>query len=355
MAIYLGLFAFLAVSAIVNALRPVQLRRGQLWFTALILIVSIGFRWRVGADWNAYVNLLQYAHLNQRVNLNAGAEPAYALLNSIAAFENWDLWFPNLICAMVFTYGLLAFCRQQPNPWLALVVACPYLIICVAMGYTRQGAALGLVLLALVEFTRGAQLRMFISLGLAASFHASAIVLPPLFGLAIVRRALITAGILVIFAVALYFGFSERIAMRMTDYETNTYVPAGAIPRMLMNVIPAIIFLFARERFAKSSEESRLWTVVALVTLLTMPMLYFVSSKTIVDRLGIYLAPLQIFVLARIPLVFSRGKQQNVALVIGIILYSLAAEIVWLKFGAEARAWLPYQNYLWQRLLGLST
>jgi hypothetical protein len=352
---YLGLFGYLAAAAMFNALRPVRLHRGQLWITAFILIVLIGFRWHVGADWDAYVNLLQYAGMSQSVNLNVGAEPAYALLNSIAALEDWDLWFPNLVCAMIFTYGLLAFCRQQPNPWLALVVACPYLIICVAMGYTRQSAALGLVLLAFVQFARRSQVQMFITLGLATTFHASAIVLPPLFGMAIVRRAFITGVILAIFGIALYFGFSERISLRMTAYETTRYVPVGAMPRLLMSVIPAIIFLLSPGRFTTDPEEHRLWTLVSLVAVLTIPMLYLVSSKTIVDRLGIYLAPLQIFVLGRAPLVFGRNRKQNFVLVVAIILYSFAAEVVWLNFGAEARAWIPYRNYLWQASLSPST
>ena len=345
---YLGLFAYFACAALVSALRQVRLHRGPLWISAFILIVVIGFRWHVGADWNGYASLLRYARLSRSINLNLGAEPGYALLNSIAALENWDLWFPDLICATIFTYGLLAFCRQQPNPWLALVVACPYLIICVAMGYTRQSAALGLVMLALAEFTRRSQARMFISLGLASTFHASAIVLPALFGLAIVRRTFITGLILAVFGVALYFAFSERIAMRMLDYETTNYNPTGAIPRILMNVFAALIFLSLRRRFTNVPEEVRLWTLFSLATFLTIPLLYIVPSKTIIDRFGIYLTPLQVFVLPRVPVVFGRGRGQNFLLVVAVILYSLAAEVVWLNFGTEARSWIPYRNYLWE-------
>lgn len=350
MLVYLGLFAYFSISAAYSALRKVEVRRGQLWIAAILLIILIGFRWRVGADWNVYELLLHYSRIANFPHLNIGSEPGYALLNSIAAQANWDLWFPDLICAIIFTYGLLDFCRQQPNPWLGLVVATPYLIICVAMGYTRQGAALGFVLLALAQFGRGSQVRMFTSLGLATTFHASAIVLPPLFGMAIVRRAVITGVILGAFGIALYFAFSERIALRMSDYESTLYVPTGAIPRILMNVFAASIFLTSRRRFTSNPEEMRLWTFISLATFITIPMLYLVPSKTIVDRLGIYLAPLQIFVLARTPIVFGRSSRQNFLFVAAVILYSLAAELVWLNFGTEARSWIPYRNYLWDKL-----
>jgi len=347
MFVYLGIFAYFAIGASYSALRKREMGRGPLWVTAVLLVILIGFRWQVGADWNVYKILLQYSRIANGPHLNIGSEPGYSLLNSIAAMANWDLWFPDLICAIIFTYGLLAFCRQQPNPSLGLVVATPYLIICVAMGYTRQSAALGFVMLALSQFARGSQVRMFASLGLATTFHASAIVLPPLFGMAIVRRAAITGIILAIFGIALYFAFSERIALRLSDYESTLYVPTGAIPRMLMNIFAALIFIFWRRRFTSNPEELRLWTFISLATFLTIPLLYLVPSKTIVDRFGIYLAPLQIFVLARAPFVFGRNKRQNFLLVAAVILYSFAAEVVWLNFGTEARSWIPYRNFLW--------
>ena len=36
------------------------------------------------------------------------------------------------------------FVRRQPMPWLGLLVAIPYLVIVVGMGYSRQAIALGL-------------------------------------------------------------------------------------------------------------------------------------------------------------------------------------------------------------------
>jgi hypothetical protein len=154
----------------------------------------------------------------------------------------------------------------------------------------------------------------------------------------------------VVFGIALYFAFSERIAMRMSEYQTIRYAAGGAIPRMLMNLFPAVIFLLSRRRFSVSAEELRLWTLFSLVVFMTIPMLFLVSSTTIVDRIGIYLAPLQIFVLARAPLVFGRNRRQNIFLVLMVILYSSAAEVVWLNFGTEAQSWIPYRNYLWEEL-----
>jgi hypothetical protein len=48
----------------------------------------------------------------------------------------------------------VSFCRTQPRPWLALTLAFPYLVVVVAMGYTRQGVAIGLEMLALLALER---------------------------------------------------------------------------------------------------------------------------------------------------------------------------------------------------------
>lgn len=348
---YLGLFAYFAAGSLINAFRAVRSRPRFLWVTATLLVIVIGLRWEVGADWVTYQALLDLSYMGAP-NSNLHTEPAYELLNWIAAQQNWGIWFPNLICAIIFVYGLLVFCGRQPNPWLALVVAAPYLIIGVGMGYTRQSAAMGLAMIALTQFTRGAHVRMFITLGLATMFHTSAIVLAPLFAVAIVKRGIISGFILVIFAVLLYYAFSQRIDMRMSEYQTYKYVAAGAIPRILMNVFAALVFLLGRRRFSTNPEEIRLWTFFSLATFMMVPLLSFVSSNTIVDRIGIFLVPLQLFVFSRVPSIFGEENRENTGLLVLIILYSFAAEFVWLSFGNEAQSWIPYRNLLWERLFG---
>lgn len=345
---YIGLFAYASIGAALNTSGGAGLRRGALWITGIILIVMIGFRWEVGADWLNYEHMLYYTRNGSYGSAIISPEPGYNLLNSIAAYADWGIWFPNLICAIIFVYGLLAFCREQPSPWLALVVAVPYLVIDVAMGYTRQGAAVGLVMLALGQFMRGSYVRMFVSLAFAATFHASAIVVAPLFALAIVTRPLFSVVILGFFGMALYFAFSDRVGHLMNLYQEYKITSAGAIPRILMNVFAAGVFLFWRRHFSENSEVRRLWTIFSLVALLALPMVFIVKSTTVVDRLVVFLVPLQMFVLSRLPLLFGDRRRQNVLLLSMVVVYSLAAELVWLNFGNEARHWIPYKNFLWE-------
>ena len=83
---------------------------------------------------------------------------------------------------LIFSYGLSKFCLSLPRPFLALTVAIPYLVIVVAMGYSRQGLAIGLVLIALVALMDQKNLKFVIFILIAASIHKSAIILFPILG-----------------------------------------------------------------------------------------------------------------------------------------------------------------------------
>jgi hypothetical protein len=70
-----------------------------------------------------------------------------------------------------------------------------------------------------------------------------------------------------------------------------------------------------------------------------------VASSTAVDRLALYLIPLQLFVGSRLPdtRLFDLDPETWKQL---LVLFSLAVLLVWLLFASHARFWLPYRNLL---------
>ena len=74
--------------------------------------------------------------------------------------------------------------------------------------------------------------------------------------------------------------------------------------------------------------------------------LYFVlPSSTAVDRVGLYMLPLQLVVFSHLPDVLGKqngGKPIWVALVLA---YYCAVQFVWLNFASHAKYWLPYRFY----------
>ena len=321
----------------------------DLWRMLFIFLVAvIGFRHQVGGDWSSYlshVNSLEGASVLDALKQK---NPSTGLLNFVAANSGGGVYFVNMVCAVLFVWGLLAFCRAQPRPWLALVVAVPYLVIVVAMGYTSQGVAIGLGMLGLVALGQGRVLRFVLWVALAATFHKSAVILVPLAVIGSTQRRIFTI-LWVVAATLLLFGLllQESVDALTYGYIDAKYESSGAVARIAMNAVPAALFLLLRRRFQLPLQQRKFWTWMAWGALAFVVLLNISPSSTAVDRVALYLIPLQLFVWSRIPDVLGQPGRGNPSWVLAVVVYSAAVLFVWLFFGTFSYTWLPYQFYPW--------
>lgn len=109
------------------------------WLIGTILTLFIGLRHEVGGDWFGYLPYLTRAEGLSLEEVFVFGDPGYNALNWLFASYSWGIYGVNLVSAAIFSAGLVVFCRAQPRPWVALCIAIPYLVIVVAMGYSRQG------------------------------------------------------------------------------------------------------------------------------------------------------------------------------------------------------------------------
>jgi hypothetical protein len=280
--------------------------------------------------------------------LDPHSDPAYNLLNWLAGQLGLGIWAVNLVCAAIFTAGLVKLCRAQPNPPLAILVAVPYLVIVVAMGYTRQAAALGLIMYAITFLDRGSYLRIGLTLLVAATFHKTAVVIIPFFVVAAARGSLLSVLVTV---PAAFIGYELLLASSVNQLVANYvqagYNSSGALARVSMNVVPALLLLSFRNRFRFSPQQRLFWILLSGASLVALAALFLVPSSTAVDRVALYLIPLQVAVLSRCPSAFGKREGQSLLLVVLVVLYSLTVELVWLNLGQFASYWIPYRNYLW--------
>jgi hypothetical protein len=307
----------------------------------------IGLRFQVGGDWVSYEEIylgLSYADLGYVLR---GSDPGYAFVNWLAAQMGLGIWFVNMVCAVIFTWGLMRFLRREPNPWLGGLIAVPYLVIVVAMGYTRQGVAIGLILAGLSVVGRGSLLRFALYILLATSFHKSAIIVLPLVALAAHHNRYITIAILAATAGILYYLFvQDQLDRMIVNYVDAEYSSQGAAVRVAMNLPPALLFLTAARRFEFSESQRLLWRNFAIAAIVALILLLTTPSSTAVDRLALYLAPLQIVILGRIPGTMSSVRGRLI-ITLAIIVYSALIQFVWLNYAVHAQGWVPYRNYLW--------
>jgi hypothetical protein len=145
-------------------------------------------------------------------------------------------------------------------------------------------------------------------------------------------------------AVLLYYLFVQAsVDKLMTNYVEAEYQSQGAGIRVAMNLPAAILFLVYSKRFQLSEQQTKLWRNFSFGALFALGMLLFTNSSTAVDRLALYLIPLQMFVLGRLPSAFPDRGRLNMQITMAVIVYSAAIQFVWLNYAANAFAWLPYQ------------
>ena len=319
------------------------------WWVALVMLVMmIGLRHEVGGDWETYIEMLEGYKDGSEADKYKHQDPAYILLNILATWSGLGVYLLNLISAAFFSWGLVVFCLAQPRPWLALAVSVPYLITVVAMGYTRQGVAIGIAMLAIVSLSQRSTLRFIFWIALAALFHKSAIILVPVAVLANTKRRAFTFLLVALTGVVLYvLLLQEAIGFLIYGYIESEYQSSGAAIRIAMNALPAAIFLLFRKRFQLEPVQQTFWTWMAWSALLFIVLLKVSPSSTAVDRVALYWIPVQLFVLSRLPNVLGPKNGKNAIWVLAVVAYSATVHFVWLVYADTSSSWLPYQFYPW--------
>ncbi|MEE4661650.1 MAG: EpsG family protein [Halieaceae bacterium] len=338
------LFALPAIGAISQRHLLATSQRAAWWCLCGILIVSVGLRFEVGGDWFNYLGHFTSMRFYSLLALWDRGDPGYYWINWLVFHSGGSIVWVNLICAGIVVAGVSRFARHQPLPWVALAVAVPYLLIVVAMGYTRQAAALGFAMIGLAALGQY-QIRRFVAfVFIGALFHKSAVLLLPIAALAATRNRLWTAfWVSIIAATGSYLFLAESAEVLWENYVQANYHSRGGMIRVMMNAVPSVLLLSFRNRLFYNEQERRLWLWMAALSLLTVPLV--LVSSTAIDRLALYFIPIQMFTFARLPLL-AVERQGYQLIVAGIVAYYAAVLFVWLNYASHAYAWLPYRNYL---------
>ncbi|WP_417522039.1 EpsG family protein [Marinobacter sp.] len=336
----------LPIGVILANRRLSERSQGWVWLVAwAFFVLAIGLRFEVGGDWFSYLFHLDLRATTSITDVFLGSDPGYYLINWIVAQAGGSIYWVNTACGMILMSGIVRFARTQPLPWLVLLVAVPYLIIVVGMGYTRQSAALGFLLIGLVSLAN-AQMRWFVFwVMLGATFHKSAVLMLPVAALASTSNrfwSLLWVGLISLVGGYL-FVFDSADAL-WTNYVEADYQSQGGLIRVLMNSVPAVLFFLLRRQLRLSDAEEKLWLWMSILALACIPLV--VLSSTATDRVALYLIPIQLFVFSRLPFVMSEPRYRGLV-VLGVVGYYTLVQVVWLFFASHAFAWLPYQNIIW--------
>ena len=327
--------------------RMVMDRRATLGlvFAAFAFTIIVGLRFQIGTDWFNYqrsLNIIRFSGFAAAVGYK---DVGFGLISWLSLKLGLELYGVNIVCAAMLMAGLVHFVKRQPDPWLAMTAAVPYLIIVVGMGYIRQAAAIGMLFYALTAYRERRLGHAVAWLMLGAVFHASIVIMLPIAALAISGKRLELLVPFAIISVAVYvFFLADRLDTLYDLYlgDDVSLDSAGAAIRVLINAAPAAVFLIYRRQMETEPVMRMFWTLVAIISLALVPAVFLTSASTAIDRIALYFIPLQILVFGRVPFVVTETSGGAKLVTYGCVLYFSATLYAWLNFAANSRNWVPY-------------
>ena len=315
----------------------------------LFFILVIGFRFEVGGDWGNYLrNFNDMQGMALKTTLMQG-DPGHRFLNWLSHQWNLGVYGTNVIYAVIFSIGLMKFSRKQPYPWIAVSVAVPYLVIVVAMGYSRQGVAIGLFLWAVTYLEKG-HFKTYVGLILiAALFHKTAMLLLPL-GIFLYGKGKV---IRILMVIPIVFGAWDLLLAKEQETLWKNYVEdqmqsQGAMIRVAMNLLPSLLFFRYKKEWKQYFDDYAFWFWIALGSIGSVFLVSFAS--TAIDRMALYFIPIQLVVFSRLPFLARKQMSPSATKILIVFLYTLVL-LVWLIYAKHARYWLPYQSVLFQGIV----
>lgn len=316
----------------------------------LLYWLMVGFRFQIGMDWNNYIVIYQWKSTYSLGQLLVDREPGYGLLTWIAAETGGGMVFINAVSGLVFCWGLIAVARRCPEPWIAIAIATPLLVVAFAMSATRQAIAEGIIAYLFATWERRSTLTRIGFVVCASLFHFSALFVLIFVGLA--SRAppfLKTVGTA---AIALLVIAVVRFAPDSMDAYSRLYVGAeaklsapGAIVEVGVVAAAGGLYLLTRERWIATMGESPLIRNLAWGSLALLPVILISSVGAY--RFVLYLWPMAMYVYSGYPLLIPAATGRAFYR-LGIVIASFAMLIGWLYLANNSLPWWPYKNWLLQ-------
>ena len=354
MTTYWAIFIIPAVASLMPYKSSKTFSDLQLALFGALLVLVIGYRHEVGGDWvhymhdnTLYASLKSLPLLDIFVLENISQDIGFLVVHWLSQNLFNGIYTTNLIAAVIFVSGLVRLCKNLPLPWHAMTIAVPYLVVVVAMGYTRQSVAIGLVMWGLVDLMLGNRSKFYISIILAALFHKTALIMMVvgLIEKGIKSRRLDKSDFIIVlgFIVFIYV-IRDKLDVMVFHYITNTSMEsAGALVRLLMSVVAAIGFFIYRKKWNIVYSDGHIWGIISIVVLAMLPLVFITS--TLVDRIAIYFLPIQMVFFSRVTHLIADNNIQYIVIV-GIITVYFGVMFVWLIYGAYSTYWIPYNNLL---------
>ena len=342
---YISLYFFLYL--FVSIVEKINLKKYHIYFSTfliIVLILFVGFRYSVGGDWGTYNGLYEKFRFYDYISAIKTNEIFWVVLNVFAIQFNLGVAGVNFIIAIIFFSSLYVFNKKITNSFYIYMLAFPYFIIIVAMGYSRQCLALSFLMLSLSVTGSYREIKVVLLLLSGIFFHNSLIFISflPFLYRPLINFSKIIVLTLLIF-LFLYLILTSKIAFQYYfSYFLNQNVESsGAIFRVIFNSFPSLLFLYFIKIFYKDN-NFYIWLCLCLMNLSFLICLIFnLLPSGMIDRYLVYTSLIQLLVYIKI---FDLYKGYIKDLIVTCTsLFFFIFMVSWFYFGNASNQWIPYK------------
>jgi hypothetical protein len=338
-------FAMIAIPS-VFALAGVR-RRGFLLLLMFILFwLFVGFRFRVGADWNNYVYIYSVAKLNSLSRAIFHREPGFETLMWLGHQLGGGMILVNAVSGLVFCLGLFAIARRCAEPYLALVVAFPLLVVAFAMSATRQSLALGIIFYLFATWEKRTTVTRAAFVFFATLFHFSSLFVLVFIALAarvpLATRLVATGFLVALIALVIYFAPETATSYSDLYLGARKLTAPGAWVQIGAVAAAALVYFIYRTPWREAIGENPLYHNLAIAALLAVPMIYVSSVGAY--RFALFFWPMAMYVWGGLPAMIDRSEARLLYRICIILAFAVLLW-GWLTFANNSWGWIPYDNW----------
>jgi len=312
----------------------------------IFLILFIGLRHETGGDWVVYSDNYHFYGENFAFDPNIRSDIAFELLSYIFYQIFKNIYFFNLFISMFMIFSLYRFAANTKSPSSVFFISLPLIVLILFMGFVRQGLAFAFLLHAILSLKRNKLDFFYLYIILGTLFHKSLLIF--LFVGFFLEKRFIMKLIIIFLASSLIFYARQDLvhlySIYLGKYKGLFYDKSeGTLQRILLNIVPALLYLFIGKKITDNNLEYRFYLFISLLVIL----FFFIKdiSLTFFDRVNYYFMPLQLLVYANINKLNLMSNIKTSFKLIVIIGYVFIL-FYWLLFANHSIGWLPYKNIL---------
>jgi len=332
-----------------------------IWFFLLFFLTFFySAKWHVGGDYAVYYDYVLLSKQRSLYELLFIAEPAYMFITWINTRLGTELVGVNFLSALFFFIGFNRLLKENKYPLLSLIIILPILFFVVLNGYIRQSFAIGLSFIALSYLVEGKK-SIFIFLIIVGSlFHRTCIVNlillfydPRIFE--IIKSIFVLSIFLFFYVILCYFfygHFDLELFFQISKYRDDivNYVYSGiweshgAVPRCLLNIIPAILYILFYKKFS-NYKDNQVYLFISIISIILFALIPI--SSVMADRLMFYFYPIQFIFYTRFISAVNDKSHKNYLYFVVITFYFFIL-IYYFFFSINANQLYPYKMYFFE-------